>query len=110
MRAELAGWGTHHAPRITRLWLILLALVCLAEVATHTGGRNGFLQSSRPLYSINQGFPAQGYVTWVGTVPVLHDADGLLTLTALFLGERGPADTGILDRRAAYAYLSSLAL
>jgi hypothetical protein len=79
-------------------------------VATHAGSRNGFLQSSRPLYTANEGFPAEGYVSWVGTVPVLHDADGLLTLTALFLGERGAADTGILDRRAAYAYLSSLAI
>src|SRR5215212_11769800 len=108
MSGRVRALITHHSSLITRHWLILLALVCCAEVATHAGSRNGFLQSSGPLFGINQGFPADGYVTWVGTIPVLHDADGLLTLTAMFLGERGPAETGILDRRAAYAYFSSL--
>src|SRR4051794_8868163 len=101
---------THHSSLITRLWLILLALVCVAEVATHTGSRSGFLLSSRPLYGVNDGFPAEGYVSWVGTVPVLHDAEDALKLTGLFLGERGATGTGILDRRAALAHLSSLAL
>ena len=90
------------------VWCALLALICTAELVSHTGRRSGFLESSRPVHSVNTLLPGDGYVTWVGTVPVLHDADGLLTLTSLFLGERGPAATGILDRRAAYAYLASL--
>ena len=94
----------------TPLWLAFLALVCAAEIATHTGARSGFLQSSRPLYSINELLPADGYVSWIGTTPVLHDSDGILTLASMFLGERGPQNTGILDRRAAYPYLASLAI
>src|SRR5688572_24065858 len=90
------------------LWCTLLALICTIELVLHTGRRSGFLESSRPVHSINELLPGDGYVTWVGTVPVLHDADGILTLTTLFLGDRGPAATGILDRRAAYAYFASL--
>ena len=89
-------------------WCAFLALICTLELVTHTGRRSGFLESSRPVHSVNHLLPGDGYISWVGTVPVLHDADGLLTLTALFLGERGPEATGILDRRAAYAYLASL--
>ena len=95
---------------IAPAWLALLALVCAAEVATHAGSRNGFLVSSRPQYSLNDALPGEGYVSWAGAVPVLHDADGIFTLVAFWLGERGPADTGILDRRAGYAYLASLAV
>ena len=92
------------------LWCALLALLCTVELVTHTGRRSGFLESSRPVLSVNHLLPGDGYVSWVGTVPVLHDADGLLTLTSFFLGERGPEATGILDRRAAYAYLASLTI
>lgn len=94
--------------RRTVVWLGILAFLCAAQLASHTGRRSGFLESSRPVHSVNELLPGDGYVSWVGTVPVLHDADGLLTLTALFLGDRGPEATGILDRRAAYAYLASL--
>lgn len=95
----------------TRVWLLALALICLAQALAHAGSRNGFLVSSRPLYnSANEALPAEGYVSWAGAVPVLHDADGVFTVVALFLGERGASDTGILDRRAAYAYLASLAV
>jgi hypothetical protein len=92
------------------LWLLVLALVCATELLTHTGSRAGFLQSSGPLFSPNDTLPAEGYVSWVGEVPVLHDSDGILTLVSLFRGQRGPEETGILDRRAAYAYLASLAV
>ena len=92
----------------TALWLALLAVLCTVQLVLHTGRRSSFLESSRPVHSINELLPGDGYVTWVGTVPVLHDADGILTLTTLFLGDRGPAATGILDRRAAYAYFASL--
>jgi hypothetical protein len=90
------------------LWLFVLGVVCAFELLTHAGARNPFLVSSRPVSSVNELLPGDGYVTWVGTVPVLHDSNGILTLTALFLGSRGPEGSGILDRRAAYAYLASL--
>jgi hypothetical protein len=93
------------------LWLAFLALLCVLQTVTHAGSRNGFLESSRPLYS-RYGAPdasaSEGYVTWVGTVPVLFDSTSFLTLAAMFLGERGPEGSGILDHRAAYAYLASL--
>jgi hypothetical protein len=92
------------------LWCALLALICTVELVTHTGRHNGFLESSRPVHSVNHLLPGNGYVSWVGTVPVLHDSDGLLTITSLFLGERSPEATGIKDRRAAYGYLASLAI
>lgn len=93
-----------------RPWLLALALLCAAQLVSHSGSRNGFLESSRPLYSADDTLPANGYVSWVGAVPVLHDADGVLTITAFLLGGRVPENTGILDRRAAYAYLASLTI
>ncbi len=103
--------GARLARRLSgRPWLVALAMLCAAQLLSHSGSRNGFLQSSRPLYSVNDTLPADGYVSWVGTVPVLHDADGVLTVVAFFLGGREAKDTGILDRRAAYAYLASLAV
>jgi hypothetical protein len=86
-------------------------VICLAEVLSHSGNRNGFLESSRPLYSSVSGrdlLPADGYVTWIGPVPVLQDAESFVKQGAFFLGQRGPHDTGFLDRRAAYAYLAAL--
>ncbi len=104
-------------PRMSRwphwLWLGLLGLLCVAELATHVGDHSGFVVSSRPQYSPYGALtdvPAEGYVSWIGTTPVLHDAESVLTVTAFFLGQRGPAATGFLDRRAAYAYLASLAV
>ena len=61
-----------------RLWLTALAVLCLPGTWAHTGARNGFLESSRPLYRQYGGWdtlPAEGYVSWIGTVPVLSDAD-----------------------------------
>ncbi len=103
IRSTLPAGRRFHA-----LWLLVLAAVCALELVTHSGARNPFLVSSRPASSVSELLPGDGYVTWVGTVPVLHDANGILTLTAMFLGSRGPEGSGILDRRAAYAYLSSL--
>jgi hypothetical protein len=94
-----------------RLWLAALGVICLAGVLTHTGSRNGFLASSRPVYSDYSGLadlPAEGYVSWLGSVPVLHDAESFIRLVALFLGQHGPEQTGFLDRRAGYAYLVAL--
>ncbi|MDQ3703499.1 MAG: hypothetical protein M3442_21650, partial [Chloroflexota bacterium] len=97
---------THIVARLSgRPWLLALALLCALQLLSHSGSRNGFLQSSRPLYSADDMLPANGYVSWVGAVPVLHDADGVLTVAAFLLGGRVPENTGILDRRAAYAYL-----
>ncbi len=97
----------HRRPSV---WLAVLALVCALEVVTHTGQHSGFLASSRPANGPNDYLPADGYVSWAGDVPILQDATNFLNLTAVFLGQRGPEATGILDRRAAYAYLSSLAV
>jgi hypothetical protein len=94
--------------RWSAAWLCLLGLVCALEIATHSGASSGFLASSRPVNSPNDLLPGEGYVTWVGSVPVLQDSIGFLTLGGMFLGERGPEGSGILDRRAAYAYLASL--
>jgi hypothetical protein len=98
-------------PVRTWLWLAFLGLVCLAETVTHTGARNPFLESSRPVYarlSGNDFLPADGYVSWIGHVPVLQDAESFVKQTALFLGQQGPQDSGFLDRRAAYSYFASL--
>ncbi|HEU5317078.1 MAG TPA: hypothetical protein VFX49_13295 [Chloroflexota bacterium] len=102
---QLSSWSPR---RRTAAWLVALGLVCALELATHTAGRSGFLASSRPVNSPNDQIPAEGYVTWIGTLPVLQDSIGFLTLGGLFLGERGPEGSGILDRRAAYAYLATL--
>lgn len=99
------AWIERHPVAV---WLACLLLVCVLEVATHAGGQSGFLVSSRPEYSGNDRLPGDGYVSWAGDVPVLHDSDGFFTLVALFLGRHAPGATGILDRRAAYAYLASL--
>jgi hypothetical protein len=97
--------------RMGRIWPIILAILCAVEIWAHSGSRNGFLESSRPLYSA-YGPPAasasEGYVTWIDTVPVLLDSVSFLLLVSTFLGEQGPENTGILDHRAAYAYLASL--
>jgi hypothetical protein len=90
-----------------------LGLICLAETLTHTGARNGYLESSRPQYSYLSGrslLPAEGYVSWFGHVPVLQDAESSAKLAAFFLGQQGPRYTGFLDRRAAYSYLAALLL
>jgi hypothetical protein len=91
-----------------RVWLLVLALLCAAELLTHSGARNGFLISSQPQHS---GFDTQagdGYATYIGDVPVLLDSEGILKLTAFMAGQRGPEGTGILDRRAGYAYLATM--
>jgi hypothetical protein len=97
----------------TWIWLIFLGAVCLAETLTHAGSHNGFLESSRPLYSQFSGrplLPADGYLTWIGQVPALQDAESFVKQAAFFLGQQGPQDTGFLDRRAAYAYFAALLL
>jgi hypothetical protein len=114
--ARRAGRGAGAGAWVSRsasvwLWLLLLGAVCLAETVTHLGARNGFLESSRPLYAsfgAGEHLPADGYVTWVGNVPVLQDAESFIKLAAFFAGRQGPQATGFLDRRAAYGYLASL--
>jgi hypothetical protein len=106
--AGVAGVARRH---LTWLWMAALGLVCLAETLTHVGARNPYLESSRPIYarlSGNDLLPADGYVSWIGHVPVLQDAESFVKLAALFLGQHGPQDTGFLDRRAAYSYLAAL--
>ena len=103
--------STSRPQALTWLWLAGLGLICLAETVVHTGARNPFLESSRPVYarlSGNDFLPADGYVSWIGHVPVLQDAESFVKQTALFLGQQGPQDTGFLDRRAAYSYFASL--
>ena len=110
-RAGAGTWLTRGAA--VWLWILLLGAVCVAETVTHLGARNGFLESSRPLYAsygAGEHLPADGYLTWVGNVPVLQDAESFLKLSAFFGGRLGPEATGFLDRRAAYGYLASLVL
>jgi len=97
-------------PREVRLWLVALAVLSAVELVVHTGARNGFLASSRPEHSGFDTYPAEGYVSWLGEVPVLLDAEGILKLGAFMLGTRASDGTGILDRRAGYAYLSTLTI
>ncbi|MGI8422853.1 MAG: hypothetical protein ACR2NO_01825 [Chloroflexota bacterium] len=92
-------------------WLAFLAFVVIFEIATHTGSRNPFLESSRPVYSAFGAPPhsaSEGYLTFAGDVPVQFDATSIMALVSFFMGERGVDGTGILDHRSGYAYLSSL--
>jgi hypothetical protein len=94
-------------------WLALLAVVVVVELATHSGSRNPFLESTRPAYSAFGAPPhsaSEGYLTFAGDVPVQFDSTSFFVLVSLFMGEHGPEGTGILDHRAGYAYLASLAV
>jgi hypothetical protein len=100
--------GPGLSARATRLWLVALALICALELLTHAGPHNGFLVSSQPKNNGDDSVPGEGYVSWLGDTPILLDAEALLKLSAFMLGERGPEGSGIMDRRAGYAYFASL--
>src|SRR6266542_2988919 len=94
-------------------WLALLAVLVVAELVTHSGSRNPFLESTRPVYSAFGAPPhsaSEGYLTFACDVPVQFDSTSFFVLVSLFMGEHGPEGTGILDHRAGYAYLASLAV
>jgi hypothetical protein len=94
-------------PRLALSWAALLLAVCLVELVSHSGARNGFLASSRPESGVEAWTPADGYATVLDGHLAQGDGLFLLPMLRTFL-DRGPPGPSEYDRRAGHTYLVSL--
>jgi hypothetical protein len=84
-----------------------LLAICLAQLVTHAGERNGFLASSRPESGVEAWTAADGYATLLDGNLAQGDGLFLLPMLRTFLDE-GPPGSGEYDRRAGHTYLVAL--
>ncbi|HVG96735.1 MAG TPA: hypothetical protein VNK05_07545 [Chloroflexota bacterium] len=94
-------------PRVLGAWAALLFVICLAELLSHSGTRNGFLASSRPESGVEAWTAADGYATLLDGVPAQGDGLFLLPMLRTFLDEGAPGPSEY-DRRAGHTYLVAL--
>jgi hypothetical protein len=102
---QAAGAGRPGGRRAA--WPLALLVVCLFELLSHAGERNGFLATSRPESGVERWTTADGYALLLDGIPAQGDGAFLLPAVRLFLGD-APPQPSEFDRRAGHMYLVAL--
>ena len=97
-----------------RRWRVpgLLALVVAVEILAHAGPRSPHITGLQPTSSPRSvSAHAEGYINFLGDVPVYMEASNQVQLATVFSGEAasGQGAGGPVDDRVGYAYLLALA-